>query len=359
MPRAYIRTDPGLFQRKALGIRDEHSRPAPYPSDAVVAFLGCLCLAEEQPKRGRFASERILRELLGGPDGQGRRYARQLPFLIEHGDLVRLPSGLLYVDGWDEWQEGDVTVPERMARLRIKKAGRDTPAVTPATVTRDTPPTVTSPSDGEPSHSRLSRGRGGKPRPVAVAETKKRSSGGGSGGNQAAAAAAGSSSVSLINLDRPDVKALKRRGWTSLSVAQLDVLDGIADNERAGEWKTISTGQRWSAAIIRAAPKGVSLLEHLVSEENRVKAERLAKAEAAEERWDQEKQQPASHSGLKTAARQLAKRVDPKANGAPTPQRRSAAIELLRQSRGLVPEPTWSQLLRRYGLTDADFEAKA
>jgi hypothetical protein len=355
MPRAYIRTDPGLFQRKALGIRDEHSRPAPYPSDAVVAFLGCLCLAEEQPKRGRFASERILRELLGGPDGQGRRYARQLPFLIEHGDLVRLPSGLLYVDGWDEWQEGDVTVPERMARLRNKKARRDTPAVTPATVTPDTPPTVTSPSDGPPSHSGL-RGGGAESRGRSRSETKKRSSGGGFGGNQAAAAAAGSSSVSLIDLDRPDVKALKRRGWISLSEAQLAILDEIADNERDGEWKPISTGQRWSAAVIRSAPKGVSLLEHLVTEENRIKAERLDQAVAAEEQWDHEKQQPASHPGLATAAKQLAKRVDPKANGAPTPQRREAAIELLRQSRGLVPEPTWSQLLNRYGLTDADFE---
>lgn len=146
--RAYIRTDPGLYERKALGILPDGTRVAAYPAAAFVAFMGCLGLAEEQPQRGRFKSERILRELLIGADGSGRPYARQLPYLFERGDLVRLADGRVYVDGWDHWQEGDVTVAERMRRLRHRKAGV-TNGVTPHTVTGVTAASVTVPSDGD------------------------------------------------------------------------------------------------------------------------------------------------------------------------------------------------------------------
>ena len=129
MPRHYIRVDPQFYERKALR--------QGYPLGAVAALVGCFCLAETQPERGRFRDRRVLSVLLG----PARRW---LPYLIEHGDLVEqdeLPR--LYIDGWDEWQEGDLTVPERMARMRAKKgrrAGSVTAPVTPdvtAPVTAD------------------------------------------------------------------------------------------------------------------------------------------------------------------------------------------------------------------------------
>lgn len=111
MTRAYIRKDPQLFQRKVV--------EQAYPAGAYAAFEAVLCLAEEQPERGRFRSERLLRLILDEPkDGLRLGWGKWVAYLIEHGDLVRLQDGSLYVDGWDDWQEGDVTVKERMERLR-------------------------------------------------------------------------------------------------------------------------------------------------------------------------------------------------------------------------------------------------
>ena len=119
--RAYLRTDPGIWRRKVVEQR--------YPAPLFAAFQAVLCLAEEQPERGRFRSERLLRLLLDEPmDGVSIRWGRHVTELIARGDLVRLADGTLYVDGWDEWQEGDVTVRERMQRLRDRRkryAGSD------------------------------------------------------------------------------------------------------------------------------------------------------------------------------------------------------------------------------------------
>ena len=147
--RAYLRLDPHVYERKALGV-DTDGVPIegwkPYPTDALVAFFGTLALADMQPQRGYFRSERILRELLRGVDGKGARYARMVPVLIERGDLIEQPGGRLYVEGWTEWQEGDLTVAERMRRMRARQSHRN--GVTPA-VTADVTATVTaSPSDG-------------------------------------------------------------------------------------------------------------------------------------------------------------------------------------------------------------------
>jgi hypothetical protein len=119
MGRAYLRVDPAMFERKVI--------QQGYPPLAYAAYSAILCLADGQPVRGRFRDERVLRALLGP-------LARWLPFLIEHRDLVpaakhrrcdNCPSahgaaGQLYVDGWDEWQEGDWQVKERLARVRDK-----------------------------------------------------------------------------------------------------------------------------------------------------------------------------------------------------------------------------------------------
>lgn len=124
--RAYLRLDPHIADRKSA-----------YPDGAFRAFIECLSFAEQQPNRGRFRNERLLRVLL-------ERRARWVPFLIEHGDLIRQEKEL-YVEGWDEWQEGDHTVPERMKRLRNRKGDGDTPPP----VTGDTAPGVTVPSSGK------------------------------------------------------------------------------------------------------------------------------------------------------------------------------------------------------------------
>ena len=147
--RAYLRLDPGFFQRKVVEDR--------YPIPAAMALVACLCLAETQPQRGRFASEKLLRLLLDEPESEVKtRLGRHVRYLIDHGDLVKERNGTLYVDGWDEWQEGDVTVKERMARVRGKRAATRESGTQPAepdtapTVTDGTPPTATEDTDGTP-----------------------------------------------------------------------------------------------------------------------------------------------------------------------------------------------------------------
>ena len=116
MARAYLRLDPAFFERKALDQK--------YPAGAVVALAGAFCNAEHQPQRGRFRNERVLRALLGP-------YAKWIPYLIAKRDLVRVGEQL-YVDGWDEWQEGDWKVGERVRRIRGRR--KATPATVNVTV---------------------------------------------------------------------------------------------------------------------------------------------------------------------------------------------------------------------------------
>jgi hypothetical protein len=135
MSRAYLRLDPGFFDRKVIDQK--------YPPGAAIALVGALCHAEHQPKRGRFRDERVLRSLLGP-------LSKWVPFLIAKRDLVKV-RGELYVDGWDEWQEGDWKVGERVKRIRNRiKAEQAEADVTP-TVTPDVTPDVTVPTDSDES----------------------------------------------------------------------------------------------------------------------------------------------------------------------------------------------------------------
>ena len=118
--RAYHRVDPLMDERKS------HYSPAQFG-----AFLKVQLLAGRQARRGWFRSEAALRGALPGP------YVRHLDFLIAQGDIKMADAGI-YVDGWDEWQEGDLTVRDRMAALRNRKRN--------ATVTGTVTPTVTPPS---------------------------------------------------------------------------------------------------------------------------------------------------------------------------------------------------------------------
>ena len=88
MPRAYLRLDPNVDQV--------------YP-ELRNTFAGLLCSGHRQPERGRYRNRRLVEELHSRPF-VARCYVR--------GDLVDLPDGRVYIDGWDEWQEGDFTVAE-------------------------------------------------------------------------------------------------------------------------------------------------------------------------------------------------------------------------------------------------------
>lgn len=106
MARAYLRLDPMFFERKVM---DQG-----YPAGAATALVGVFCLAEHQPERGRFRNERLLKALLAD-------YAKWVPYLLQHGDIVETADGRIYPPGWDEWQEGDWKVGERLDRIKKRR----------------------------------------------------------------------------------------------------------------------------------------------------------------------------------------------------------------------------------------------
>jgi hypothetical protein len=78
-------------------------------------MVALLCAANRQPQRGYFKSGEIARSALGRA-----LVARS----VARGDLRANGSGY-YVDGWREWQEEDITVGERMRRLRERRRNSD------------------------------------------------------------------------------------------------------------------------------------------------------------------------------------------------------------------------------------------
>lgn len=123
LPKAYLRIDPNIDQT--------------HP-DNLDGFVRLICAANRQPTRGSFRSQAVLDSLLGKPNV--RR-------LFERGDVAQQPDGTIAVPGWDIWQEGDLTVADRMQRLRDKRrhsgvTAAVTSAVT-AAVTLPSPPSKT------------------------------------------------------------------------------------------------------------------------------------------------------------------------------------------------------------------------
>jgi hypothetical protein len=95
LPRAYLRMSPNL---------DQH----PDPGGMVLL----ICAANRQPRRGRFRDKATLIRALG---------RARLDRFLKRGDVLWDGNGCYYVEGWDEWQEGDLTVAERQQRIRDRR----------------------------------------------------------------------------------------------------------------------------------------------------------------------------------------------------------------------------------------------
>lgn len=233
MTRAYLRLDPGFFERKVIR--------QGYPHAAALAVVGVYCLAETQPERGRFRDERLLRAMLGD-------LGRQVPYLLAHGDLVRLEDGRIYPEGWDEWQEGDWKVGERVRRIRERTKVESVADVTVRTVTKRTKGTVYTPS--EAGHSAAGRGRN---------LSTKRSA----------------------RDDRADVAAFTER-YGEISDAQLRVLDEILDRHDVN-------GPEWAAALMRSALPQEDPLQVVMRADQAWQAEQRRRADAEEREWARRK----------------------------------------------------------------------
>lgn len=105
--KAYHRVDPLMDERKGH-----------YSPSELGAFLKVQLVAGRQTRRGRFRSLAALKAMLPSA------YVKYVDFLVDQGDLVVMPDDTVYVDGWDEWQEGDLTVRERMSRLRERNRNK-------------------------------------------------------------------------------------------------------------------------------------------------------------------------------------------------------------------------------------------
>ena len=98
LPKAYLRMDPDIDQKHPDNLAD---------------FVRLMCASARQRPRGRFANRAVIDAMFGR--------ATVIRFLAR-GDVVVLADGSLYTTGWDEWQEGDMTVAERVRRTRQRKS---------------------------------------------------------------------------------------------------------------------------------------------------------------------------------------------------------------------------------------------
>lgn len=114
LPKAYLRLDPNIDQT--------------HPD--VEGFIRLLCAANRQPQRGFFKSRALVEGIVGK--------ARTKRFL-ERGDLTEHVGGRLYVEGWEEWQEGDITVGERQRRIKAKRDSGVIPPLPKPLPDRDPP----------------------------------------------------------------------------------------------------------------------------------------------------------------------------------------------------------------------------
>lgn len=113
MPRAYLRIDPNL---------DQHPDP--------LGMLLLLCAGARQAERGHFKDRTVVARAIG---------TARTKALVSRRDIVELTDGRWYIEGWDEWQEGDYTVGERMKRMRArrKRSSNVAPVTVPASPPRN------------------------------------------------------------------------------------------------------------------------------------------------------------------------------------------------------------------------------
>lgn len=96
LPKAYLRLDPLI---------DSHPD---WP-----AMVALILWANRQLRRGYFRSLENIKKAIG---------KKRLQACIDRQDLVQLPDGSYHLVGWEEWQEGDHTVGERVRRCRDRRS---------------------------------------------------------------------------------------------------------------------------------------------------------------------------------------------------------------------------------------------
>lgn len=137
MPRAYLRVDPNI---------DQHPDP--------LGMVLLLCAGARQPERGRFKDRSVVVRAIGPARAKA---------MIGRGDVVQLADSRWYMVGWDEWQEGDYTVGERMRRMRARRSKAVAPDTTPPSPDRNA--VTTDASSSSPSDSLIGDGDDFSPPP--------------------------------------------------------------------------------------------------------------------------------------------------------------------------------------------------
>jgi hypothetical protein len=86
--------------------------------------------------------------------------------MVDRGDIIPAEPGPgIYLDGWDEWQEGDFTVAERMRRMRARRKLRTVSRVTvPASPRRNVVTTDAFTTDSSSSSAGVGVGEAPNPR---------------------------------------------------------------------------------------------------------------------------------------------------------------------------------------------------
>ena len=105
LPKAYLRLDPDIDQK--------------HPDNGW-EYIRLLCASNRQRPRGIFTSRATLEAIFG--KAAVRRF-------YDRGDVFDREDGRAETAGWDAWQEGDLTVAERVRRTRSGPSKRVTGAL--------------------------------------------------------------------------------------------------------------------------------------------------------------------------------------------------------------------------------------
>lgn len=123
LPKAYLRIDPNIDQHPDMPL-----------------LIKLICAANRQTPRGCFKTWGHVVTALGAKRAQSAKDRRHI-----------LPNGDAWdVQDWSHWQEGDLTVGERMRALR-ERYKTVTPTVTPAVTPTVTPPVTVTATPSEAS----------------------------------------------------------------------------------------------------------------------------------------------------------------------------------------------------------------